>query len=151
MPLVKRKVKHTSDTTFSVIEHETHLYVPPHRIKPSDMIVKPADIPDAMLADLAESYPDEFASHARKRNLDVGISPGAFGALSQQQAIETLKTAPQARLASYFDTELSRVPRRPAVIKAFAAKGLTPESFDAEAEPQVDTSDLDDEGGELGG
>lgn len=140
MPFVKRKVTHTSETTFGSITNEVHLHVPAHAVKRGDVVVKHDDIPDEILADLAQTFPEEYGRSAEKRALEVAISPSAFAALSQGKAIEAIKTASADRLAGYYDTECSRIPRRPNVMRAFAERGLSPD-----ADGVVDTSDLDDE------
>lgn len=143
-PLIRRRTKHRVEATFGEVHLDSTIYVPRHKVRPTDVVIPPEKIDDQQLVDLAMQYPQEYEAHARDRGLELALSADAYAALSQKDAIATIRaTEDQNTLTRYFIAELERVPRRPAVMKVFAAKGFDPEAFEEE-DPEVDTSDLDD-------
>jgi hypothetical protein len=146
MPLVIRQHKHEAETAFARVELQARVYVPRHKVRPTDRVIPVAEIDDQQLADLAQMYPDEYEAHARQRGITIALPADTFAALGPGDAIKVIKsTDDESILAQYFVRELQRVPRRPAVMRAFKAKGFDPETFEEDEEPEVDTSDLDDE------
>lgn len=69
MPIVRRKITAAVESTYGTQELEHEFYVKPTQVQSGDVVVKPDDLPEAMLADLAISHPKEFRAPALARGL----------------------------------------------------------------------------------
>lgn len=136
------------DTTNSAVEHEREFYVKPSKVQKGDVIVKPEDLPDAMLADLAVTHPREFGEAARARGLqpleeEEEDAPGAgdddedddaeevwtttqvkFLTSSAAEAVAMVEAAAQAQdvdaIAAFAIAEDSKEKPRKSVLEALA-------------------------------
>lgn len=146
MPLIRRKIFLSAESTFSGAEHEHELYVPARKVQKGDVVIDVANIPDSQLADLAHAHPKEFAKAALERgvleiesdeDLDEDLAPAAddddaivfteeqeqFQAMESKEAAKLVKAAANdpEKLALYAEAEEGKEKPRKAVLDALAA------------------------------
>jgi hypothetical protein len=151
-PVIRRKITVDVTSTFGKQTHEHTFHVRARDVQPGDVIVKPDEMPAAMLADLARTHPKEYAKDAARLGVieleeeehpfvpvvdeddededidDFSEEQTAFLALEAKDAIakiESIADEDVDTLALLFEAEISRPKARKTVLEAFAAKGMS--------------------------
>jgi hypothetical protein len=149
-PVIRRKITVDVTTTFGKQTHEHTFHVRARDVQPGDVIIKPDEMPAAMLADLARTHPKEYAADAVRLGVleldeeepaapdvdddeDEEIegftdAQSAFLALEAKDAIAKIESIDEDNvdeLALLFEAEVSRPKARKTVLEAFAAKGMS--------------------------
>jgi hypothetical protein len=148
MPFIRRKRTAEAESTFSKVDVEHEFYVKAREVQKGDVVLKPDEIQDEILRDLAKTHPKEFAKAALDRGLldvdddededelpfsggdddddeDEQFSPvqEAFMLLNAEKAIEAIKAAaadPEL-LAQYAEAEAAKEQPRKTVLAALQA------------------------------
>jgi hypothetical protein len=69
MPFIRRKRTAEAESTFSKVDVEHEFYVKAREVQKGDVVLKPDEIQDEILRDLAKTHPKEFAAAALERGL----------------------------------------------------------------------------------
>jgi hypothetical protein len=149
-PLIRRKITTDVHQIFGKQTHDHTFHVRARDVQPGDVIVKPEEMQAEVLADLARTYPKEYAADAVRLGVleldeeepaapdvdedeDEEIegftdAQAAFLALEAKDAIAKIEAIDEDNvdeLALLFEAEVSRPKARKTVLEAFAAKGMS--------------------------